>query len=798
MITEKTLDPIRDKALARSDLAAIIEQDGTTLAKVGGELRGLCPFHADRNPSLAVFGANGRQRFKCYGCDASGDAIDWIQRKHGKTYVEAIETLAGEPALRPSEIVKPKRVFPTAAAAVEVLTAKHGKPAGRWIYRDSAGVPCGVVLRWNSSPRKIYQPVSKVPSGWSIVGMAKPRPLYRLPELLAADPADPVFVCEGEKSVEAAVAAGLIATTSANGAQSPEATDWAPLRGRRVVLLPDQDAEGEKYVQRVVTLANAAGAAEVRIASLVPLWPSIPEGGDLADLLEDRGGDAELVGREVRDLAQGAPAITPSNSASPAIDPVDLPEPFRPFPIDAIPDPLGRFVSEAASAIGCDSSMVALPLLAAIAAAVGNSRCVELKPGWTEPAILWCLVLCESGTSKSPAFRSALGFVRRHESELRKQHREAVDAHREAEEDHKRAMAKWKARPKAVQTLSDPPQEPGDAPRPSRLLVNDPTVEAIADLLQHNPRGLLLAREELAGWFASFDRYAAGTRGGDAPKWLEAWDGGQWIVDRKQAGGAFVPRVSVSITGTIQPGLLRAALLDRSGQHRESGLAARMLIARPPRRASRWTDAAVSRETQEAAARVFEQLLTLDAGEDPAGSPEPIPVRLDRDARELFIAHHDALADHLADLSGHLAAAWSKLRAYLGRFALLHHLTRRAAGDLTAGDRIDSQSVAAAARLVGWFGAEARRFEQELGAAEGLPEDEQDRFEVVRAAMDHGGMIDARKLYNRNRKRFRPMAKARKLLADAAAAGLGTIDAGGVFRLPTETIDAEPTGREAL
>ena len=777
-----TLDELKAKAL-EVDLAELIVGDGVELVRKGREHRGLCPFHEDRTPSLAVFGERGRQRFKCYGCDAAGDAIDWMQRRQSVSFHEAVEMLAGERAAsgRVSDAPQPRRSspatatttkhHPTASAALQSLERRHGKATGRWIYNAADGTPCGLVARFDKAEGKTYLPISKSTGGWATKGMERPRPLYRLPELLAADAAELVFVCEGEKATDAAVAAGLLATTSPHGAKAAAAADWGALEGREVVLLPDHNAAGEDYAAEVAKLAREVGAAGVRVVRVAEHWAEMPAGGDLADYLAHCG-DAEGVGRTVRQLAEQAPAMPP-HPAEPAAAPaeVELPEAFRPFPVAALPEPLGSFVTEAAAAIGCDECMVALPLLAGLAGAVGNSRCMEPKPGWREPAILWLAVLCDSGTGKSPAFREALAPIRRREQLLRTEHHAAVEAHREAEEDHKQALAKWKASRK----LAEPPREPGEPPRPARLLVNDPTVEALAEMLQHNPRGLLLGRDELAGWLAGFDRYTAGGKGGDAQKWLEAWDAGQWIVDRKQAGGAFVPRVSISIAGGIQPAVLRAAMEDRHGQHRENGLAARLLIARPARRSQRWTDATVKTSTREAVAAVFEQLLALELGQDEDGNPAPELVHFDQRARELFISHHDRLADELAELSGHLAAVWSKLRAYLCRFALLHHLARKAAGDSTAGERIDPRSVQAAAELVAWFGGEARRFEDDLAGADGLSDDEQDRRQLLQLAMDHGGRITPRQLCHRS-KRFRPASKARRLLAEVAAMGLGRLE----------------------
>jgi hypothetical protein len=85
---------------------------------------------------------------------------------------------------------------------------------------------------------------------------------------------------------------------------------------------------------------------------------------------------------------------------------------YRPFPVDALPEPIRGFVAAGARAIGCDPSYLALPLLTAIAAAIGNTRRLELKRGWSAPPILWGAIVGESGTAKTPAFRLVMRPVR--------------------------------------------------------------------------------------------------------------------------------------------------------------------------------------------------------------------------------------------------------------------------------------------------------------------------------------------------------------------------------------------------
>lgn len=70
------------------------------LRRAGSEWKGCCPFHSDKTPSFTIF--DGGERFHCFGCGASGDVLDYVQRLHDVSLPEAARMLgAGEmPRLR--------------------------------------------------------------------------------------------------------------------------------------------------------------------------------------------------------------------------------------------------------------------------------------------------------------------------------------------------------------------------------------------------------------------------------------------------------------------------------------------------------------------------------------------------------------------------------------------------------------------------------------------------------------------------------------------------------------------------
>ena len=302
------------------------------------------------------------------------------------------------------------------------------------------------------SGKEDIRPVARRGDRWTIGGMPEPRPLYCLPDLAGADR---VYITEGEKAADAARAIGLTATTSAHGSQSPDKTDWSPLAGKECVILPDNDDPGGKYADAVAAiLAKLTPAPVVKVVEL----PDLPDHGDIADWVEARAdADAGELRRQVEALADEAEAIQPDRPAARI-------ERFQPFPTDALPEPIRGFVVAGAKAIGCDSSYLALPMLTALAAAIGNTRRIQLKRGWSAPAIIWTAIVGESGTSKTPAFKLVMRPMRDRQRKALEAHAEAMKQYEADLAHYDKALSAWKRDKK---TEEPPPTKP-DPPNAER------------------------------------------------------------------------------------------------------------------------------------------------------------------------------------------------------------------------------------------------------------------------------------------------------------------------------------------
>lgn len=448
--------------------------------------------------------------------------------------------------------------------------------------------------------------------------------------------------------------------------------------------------------------------------------------------------------------------------------PAEPPATWRTFPVATLPDPIRGVIERSAEAIGCDPSMIALPMLSAMASLIGNARRVGIKGGWTEPAILWTATVMRSGGGKSPAFDVATVPI----SELQ---RDLIDGFRVVEAEHEAAMmqyekdlAKWKRN----KTDDPPPEAPAEA-RLITLATADATVEGLVALLEDNPRGVLLARDELSGWIGGFDRYACkGGAGGDAAHWLSMHGGRSLRVDRKTGKRViYIPAASVSITGTIQPSILKRVL---GTINLENGMGARLMLAMPPQRQRLWNDAEPDENDKRLMQELYAALVALQPTPDernPDRWGKPRIVALSPEALQLFIDFFNAHnTEREAVQSEELAAAFAKLEGGAARLALILHCVRVAGGESGLDPAlIDDASMAAGIELARWFVNEARRIYAMLSETDAGKE----QRELIDWIAGRGGEASVRDLtHGRRRYRGRPKL-AESDLDDLVDAGVG-------------------------
>ena len=436
--------------------------------------------------------------------------------------------------------------------------------------------------------------------------------------------------------------------------------------------------------------------------------------------------------------------------------------PFNKFPVSELPGVLRDFVTECAGAIGCDPTMVLMPALAVCAAAVGTSRKLCIKQGWFVPCVLWTVVVGESGSQKSPPFRMAVAPLRKRQLKQAKEFQQATIEYETAMLQYETELKKWKK-----DSIGAIPFEPLP-PVWSRSLVADTTVEALAPILQSNPRGLLLGQDELSAWVTGFDKYnKSGPTSANVQGYLQMYNADSLEIDRKtgETRCIFVPQASLCVCGGIQPDILSRVLTD---EHKSNGLQARLLMAYPERQPKQWRDQEIAAGTLNRYEKLIDNLLKLEPDRNDEGEQIPVMISLSAGAREQFKQFVNTHGEEQNAMSGHLASQWSKLEEIPARLGIVLHCVLQVASHVNDHQFIDSETMTNAIAITEWFKTEWIRINNLLSESEEEREDRQ----LVEYIRRKGGTISASRL-NRNRRDIESTTAAESLLIRLVSNGLG-------------------------
>lgn len=294
------LDPIFTIMLDKYDIQKLqdlpIEQVAGALGLTVSHHRALCPFHDDSNPSLTF--NRGKNRYRCFVCDARGGTIDLVMKYLNKNFLEACRWLADEnnlsvpelaerPVAERAEAPKPfnasryQRFFERPFLSNEArhflfeerrlnarvvqwcrLTSWKDKQSVPWLqipYYDRQGHLIGIQ---NRNLIKGATPRFRFPQGAQCS-------IYNLPVLNLLKPGEPLFLTEGCSDCWSMLSAGhkAIAIPSATLLTRKDEKVLGALAselGTSFHIFPDQDTAGEKLYNRLVEASIKYGFTLVR------------------------------------------------------------------------------------------------------------------------------------------------------------------------------------------------------------------------------------------------------------------------------------------------------------------------------------------------------------------------------------------------------------------------------------------------------------------------------------------------------------------------------------------------------
>ena len=337
------------------------------------------------------------------------------------------------------------------------------------------------------------------------------------------------------------------------------------------------------------------------------------------------------------------------------------------LPLEVFGNRWATWITDAAAASACPPDYVAAPLLASVSVLIGNARWAQANEGWSEPPHLWMCSVGDSGGGKSPGadplMRRVLPVI---EAKMIGDFPERQREHQAAAEVAKSRKETWEKEVRTAAKMGNaPPLPPQDIepvePQMPRLRLNDATIEKVAAILATAaPKGVLMTRDEIAGFLLGMNSYNDGARA----FWIESYGGRPYRVERmKYAQPIDIQHLAVSWFGGTQPD--RLAQLMREG---DDGLLARFCWF--------WPDVTPFNLTQRApnapwAVDALERLRSLELGTiSGSAGLQPIMVPLVERALELMVEFGQQMQERQQNAGGLMRSAYGKARGLALRLAL--------------------------------------------------------------------------------------------------------------------------------
>jgi len=287
----------RDAIIIANPIGAWLQGHGVKLVQAG-KRAARCPAKEhDRTDNVAI--DHDKNVWHCHACKTGGTVIDWLVIESGISVADAMRELAGSNGQN----------SPPEHAAKIVNTYDYTDATGKLVFQ---------VVRYEPKTFKQRRPNG---TGWTWNMDGVTRVPYRLPEVLTAT--GEVLIVEGEKDADTLAALGLTATTNSGGAGKWRADYNDALRGKSVVIVPDNDKPGQKHAEQVARALHGIAAS----VHIMKLPDTVKDASDYVATFTDTAEAAERLALLVEGAAEWTP---PQPDAQPATDQRPLIQFFNP------------------------------------------------------------------------------------------------------------------------------------------------------------------------------------------------------------------------------------------------------------------------------------------------------------------------------------------------------------------------------------------------------------------------------------------------------------------------------------
>ena len=383
--------------------------------------------------------------------------------------------------------------------------------------------------------------------------------------------------------------------------------------------------------------------------------------------------------------------------------------PVPQFPLASFPAPVADYWRAAADALSVPVDCVAVPAIPLLGAAIGRSMAVEIKKGYQESPILWTGLVARPGDTKSESLKRAAGPLHRIAAEWATCHREEQKRFNRAMHVFDQALKEWKK-----DGIGDPPDAP-EPPTCRQLVYDDFTSAALVRGNAENPRGIVVAKDELVSLITAMNQFTGG-KGDDRQKLLAMWSGGAVIVNREKDRAAGRPPVALDhsflgVTGMIQPDMLSVLRGDAGrDDYVNDGWADRFLLSFPDYQpATGETGAIVPEDLTAGYDRIFRDILGWPMEEITQYSGDvalcPRVFSLDDSGWTVWKDYTAAIADRMNALEpdDHYRGFLSKHKHHTVRMTALIHGLQMACGEVDGQSKVSGETMGRAIAVTKYF-----------------------------------------------------------------------------------------------
>lgn len=371
--------------------------------------------------------------------------------------------------------------------------------------------------------------------------------------------------------------------------------------------------------------------------------------------------------------------------------PINTPLPdVAAFDYAMLTDELRQFVRDSSERMQCPPDYLAATLLVFLSGVIGNRIAIcpkRMDTGWRVIPVLWGGIVGRPGSMKSPAINEVKRRLKSVEDVLDREFKVAFNQYTTDKIRYDSALKKAKAEI-AKGNNTQLPTEP-EPPLQERLVVNDVTVQKLAEILNASPNGVIVERDEVVALLESLE---ANGQEGARGFYLEGWNGnGTYRVDRVGKGSFAIKRVAIWVFGGIQPGKLQFYIAAaRKGGGGDDGLLQRFQILVWPDKPERWLniDRAPDLNASLELDRIIMALKNLDitavgATQDMFGCATPY-LHFTEEAQVVFDAWREQHENQLSQ-SEHpaLESHFAKYRSLIPAIALVLHLIAGGTGNVS-------------------------------------------------------------------------------------------------------------------